>query len=193
MPTLKVPTPTTRLGTRCVVEGFTAMSHDYDPNWDYPCIELQQIEELTPSDRIEIERVIERARQELAPVMGFDEGFEVFFAEYLGRSSGDPADLPVAVYCNGTSSRPVIGFDLSAMREVCVQEGLGLVHQLDLSLAHELAHAYQEACGLDHEHEDGFDEHDAEQFGVLWADFREVRLCLLNPELPRSAAAPTAA
>lgn len=169
------------------------MSHDYDPNWDYPCIELQEIEDLTPCDRVEIERVIERAKQELAPAMGFDEGFEVFFAEYLGRSSGDPADFPVAVYCNGTSSRPVVGFDLALMRDVCVQEGLGLSRQFELSLAHELGHAYQEACGQDHEHEDGFDEDDAEQFGVLWADFREIQLWRLNPELPRAVPTPAAA
>jgi hypothetical protein len=162
------------------------VSHDYQPSWDYPCIELQDIDGLSDSERAAIEQVIERAKAELAPAMGFGEGFEVFFAEALGLDA-DTREPSVAVYCNGTNSRPVVGFDLASMREVCKDEGLGLVHQFEVSLAHELGHAYQESCGFDHEHERGFDEDTAEEFGVLWADYRVIELWRLNPELPRPA------
>ena len=161
------------------------MSHDYDPNWDYPCIELHDIEVLSASDRVAIGRVIDFAVQQLVPAMGFDEGIEVFYAESLGLANVGGKDAVVAVYCNGTSSRPVVGFDLACMREICEQERLGFVHQFELSLAHELGHAYQDACGQDREHKNGFDEDDAEQFGIHWADFREIQLWRLNPELPR--------
>jgi len=164
------------------------MSHDYDPNWDYPCIELDAVEDLTDADREGILQCIERAKKDLAPVMGFTEGFEVFFTEQMGLSSPQEDRTGVAVYCNGTNSRPVVGFDLWHMKEVCDEEGLGLVHQFELSLAHELGHAYQESCGLDHEHDAGFDEDDAEQFGVNWADYRVIELWRLNPDLPRPGA-----
>lgn len=91
----------------------------------------------------------------------------------------------VAVYCNGTSSRPVIGIDLYLLKLVSEDENLNWLHQFELSLAHELGHAYQETLGLDHEDEHGFDEDDAEAFGIAWADHKEVSLWLLDPEVPR--------
>lgn len=165
------------------------MSHDYQPSWDYPCIELKEIEELTVSEREGIERAIELANQKLVPAMGFTEGIQVFFAESLGLSRIN-RETSVAVYCNGTSSLPVVGFDLSHMRAICEEEGLNLVHQFEISLAHELGHAYQEACGLDDEHDDGFNEDNAEQFGIRWVDFREIELWRLNPEKSRPEAGP---
>lgn len=157
------------------------MSHDYDPNWDYPCVDLHAITVLNDLERQGISNAIRLAAEKLAPVLGFDEGFEVFFVEPLGLSNVQSDDIAVAVYCNGTQSRPVVGFDLASMHEVCMEEGLGLVHQFELSLAHELGHAYQEACGLGHDHAAGFDEDSAEQFGIEWVDFRRIDLGLLNP------------
>lgn len=162
------------------------MSHDYQPSWDYPVIELSESVGLSPSDRTAIEAVIEDVKKGLAPAMGFPE-IEVFFAEHLTLTAcGDAA---VAVYCNGTASRPVVGFDLAAMGETCDEEGLSLVHQFKISIAHELGHAYQESLGLDHEHEDGFDEDDAEEFGRDWADIGEIKLWLLDPDLPKPGVA----
>lgn len=161
------------------------MSHDYQPSWDYSVIELSESVGLSPADRTAIEAVIEDVKSGLAPVMGFLE-IEVFFAEHLTLTeSGDAA---VAVYCNGTASRPVVGFDLAAMGQTCDEEGLSLVHQFKISIAHELGHAYQESLGLDDEHEEGFDEDDAEEFGRDWADTGEINLWLLDPELQRPGA-----
>lgn len=158
------------------------MSHDYEPSWDYPVIELSEVVDLSLAERTEIEAVIEDVKKNLAPALDFDD-IEVFFAEHLTLAEcGEPA---VAVYCNGTSSRPVVGFDLFAMKSTCEEEGLSLIQQFKVSIAHELGHAYQESLGLDHEHDHGFDEDEAEEFGRDWADLGEIRLWLLNPELPK--------
>lgn len=161
------------------------MSHDYQPSWDYPVIEFAEIRDLSPENRTAIEAVIEIVKKDLAPAMGFAE-IEVFFAEHLTVT---PAGAEaVALYCNGTSSRPVVGFDLGAMGSACEENELSLVHQFKVSIAHELGHAYQESAGLDHDHDDGFDEDDAEQFGRDWADHGDVNLWLLDPDLPRPGA-----
>lgn len=161
------------------------MSHDYQASWDYPVIELEDVIGIDEAVKARIREVIQLATDQLAPAMGLDEGFEAFFVEPLGLSSIDRADTTVAVYCNGTGSRPVIGFDLSEMQCICEEEGLCLVQQFELSLAHELGHGYQERAGLDDEHAHGFDEDDAEAFGIAWADRKEICPWLLDPEVAR--------
>ena len=165
------------------------MSHDYDPSWDYPVIELEDVRDIDEAVKARIREVIQRATEQLAPAMGLDEGFEAFFVEPLGLSSIDRADTTttVAVYCNGTGSRPVVGFDLTEMQDVCEEEGLCLVQQFELSLAHELGHGYQERAGLGDDHAHGFDEDDAEAFGIAWADHKEIELWRLDPEIDRPA------
>lgn len=178
------------------------MSHDYDPNWDYPVCELSDyvgLGTLSESEAAQIESEVERIRRELAPAMGFP-GVEVFFVEACGlglaEKSPDAArrndavetsddGSVVAVYCNGTSSRPVIGIDVTLTKEICADEGADFMTQIRVSLAHELGHAYQEALGFDHENEHGFDEDDAEEFARNWADWGEISLWLLNPEIGR--------
>lgn len=180
------------------------MSHDYDPCWDYPVIELDDVQGLNEFVKKRVNDIIAEAEYTLAPAMGLKEGFDVFFVEPMGLSSFSQLKSAVAVYCNGTSSRPVIGFDLTHMAEVCEEDGIDLVKQIEVSLAHELGHAYQEAAGVDHHHgndADGgdddndaayshsadlpaFDEDAAETFGRNWADFREIELWRLNPSLP---------
>lgn len=156
------------------------MSHDYDPSWDYPAIELDEIENISEVEKTSIVSVIERVRKDLAPALGDAEfcDFEAFFVDVEGLDHGR-----VAVYANGTASRPVMGFDLVLMKRHCEEHGLDLTHQFELSLAHELGHAYQESCGLDHDHEvGGFDEDDAEGFGRIWADRGVIDLRLLDPD-----------
>lgn len=149
--------------------------HDYEPSWDYPVVEIESLDEIDPMDRDRIGRIVSKAKSDLAPAMGF-EGFDVFFVEACGIHGGQS----VAVYCSGTSSHPVVGFDLTLMRQGCEDEAIGFLHQFEISLAHELAHAYQESIGLDHDHEDGLDEDDAETFARDWADYRSISLHLLD-------------
>lgn len=156
------------------------MSHDYRPHDDYPVIELDEVIALSVPDRAAIETAIERVRHQLVPALSFaDNNVEIFFVEPMGLGGED-----VARYCNGTSSRPVVGFDLALLAQICQEEGHSLAWQFECSLAHELAHAYQESIGLDHDHEAGFDEDDAEMFGLYWAGTGLVDLELLDHALP---------
>lgn len=162
------------------------MSHDYDPSWDYPLAELSDIEDLSDADKKAIEAVILRIRSDLVPALTFNKENEivVFFSEPMGLHGAAGSEV-MAIYCNGTQSRPVVGFDLQLMRDFCSENNLNFIQQFEVSLAHELAHAYQESAGLDDDHANGFDEDDAEAFGVAWTDYREIALWLLDPEIPK--------
>ena len=97
-----------------------------------------------------------------------------------GACAAAPGDGPLSHDYNGTSSRPVLGLDLAHMAEICQEESLDLLHQVRLSLAHELAHAYQETLGMDAEHAEGFDEDDAEAFARVWVDSGEIQISRLH-------------
>lgn len=158
------------------------MSHDYDPSWDYPVVELDAVPGLSPEDKTRVRHAIDTLKTSLACALGFTE-LEVFFVEPMGLTSAQDMNAgrsAVAVYCNGTSSRPVLGLDLAHMAEICQEESLDLLHQVRLSLAHELAHAYQETLGLDVEHEEGFNEDDAEAFARAWVDNGELQVGRLH-------------
>lgn len=156
--------------------------HDYEPSWDYPVVELdtfrEDLGELVCQD---IETIIKKTKEKLLPLMGF-EGAKVFFVEQCGfgapRQGQDP---PVAVYCNGTASLPVVGLDLYSLQWFSEKYECDFLRQVEISLVHELGHAYQESCGLDDDHEDGFDEDDAEEFARDWVDTGEANLRLLDP------------
>lgn len=154
--------------------------HDYDPNWDYPVIEIDDVQELTPFEKARVQEIISHVRVELAPALSLD-NFEAFFTEVCGIHGGQAH----GIYCNGTSSRPVIGFDLQLLKQSCDEHGESFTRQFEIALAHELAHAYQESLGLDHEHEDGFDEDDAEEFARNWVDWRSIDLHLIDPDHPK--------
>jgi hypothetical protein len=161
--------------------------HDYEPSWDYPVVDqASDLESITPAHWAGIEAAIARAQRELLPAMGMEHGFEVFYVEPLGLTSFAPAPgrketgVVIAVYCNGTALRPVVGFDLESMLQVCDEEGLDLVHQFTISLAHELAHAYQDSLGMGIEDEHEFDEDDAESFAIAWADEGRIDLDALR-------------
>ena len=152
--------------------------HDYTPSWDYPVIELVEVPNLDEVSRMQLLAVVERANLELTKPLGLEEGFEVFFVEPMGLSGVSGESDVLAVYCNGTSSRPVVGFDLVSMRAACEESGLSFVHQFTVSLGHELAHAFQEAAGVAGEDRD-FDEDHAETFGRRWADDGHIDTSLL--------------
>lgn len=165
------------------------MSHDYDPSWDYPVVELSDLEGFSDAEKKAIETVIERVRKDLVPALTFNEKHEidVFFSEHMGLHGAAGSEV-MAIYCNGTQSRPVVGFDLQLLRDLCHEEGLNFMHQFEISLAHELGHAYQESAGLDDDHEHGFDEDDAEEFARAWVDAGEINLWVLDPAIPNPQA-----
>jgi hypothetical protein len=165
------------------------LSHDFDPAWDYPVIEMDDVPGLSPEVRHQVREAISQMNQ-LGQALGFQD-IEVFFVEPMGLSSGQDLNAGherVAVYCSGTSSRPVLGLDLALITQVCEQESLNLVEQIRLSVAHELAHAYQESLGLDHEHPEGFDEDDAETFARSWVERGELQMWRLTKREREQAA-----
>lgn len=151
------------------------MSHDYQPSWDYPVVELGDLNVSTEHAKA-IDLAISQAQQDLSLLFGFSD-FEVFFVEPGGLTNGHSLHDAVAVYCNGTSSRPVIGFDVQTMLDVCNDEGLDFSKEFRTSIAHELAHAYQETLGI--EHYDHADEDEAEIFGKRWGYEDQIDLTLL--------------
>lgn len=158
------------------------MSHDYDPCWDYPVIDLDEHTDISKEDIILVKGVIERTRNNLGPQMTFfgESAFEVFFVEEMGLHAAVDSEV-FAVYCNGTSSRPVVGFDLYLIQSACEEAGESWLRQFEISLAHELAHAYQESMGA--ENDDWADEDAAEEFARNWVDFGDVDLSLLQKPL----------
>lgn len=137
------------------------MAHDYDPCWDYPVIDLESV--LLPAAARSAARVaVDAVVQELAPQFGFDQ-VEVFFVEAYGLSSA--AAESVGVYVSGTCSSPVVGLDLALIADVCEAECLEFSQQVSVTVAHELAHAFQESLGV---FDDGLDEDSAEAFARSW-------------------------
>ncbi len=156
------------------------MSHDYQPSWDYPVVELQEID-AAKDHSLEIQKAIADATQELTYLLGFEE-FEVFYVEPGGLTNGFSLHDAVAVYCNGTSSRPVIGIDVATLAEICEHEGLDFSKEFRTCIAHELVHAYQETLGIEHYEDEEEDE--AEVFAKLWGYDGTIdlpRLQMLDP------------
>lgn len=158
--------------------------HDYDPNWDYLVCELNDVDSLDDATRAGVQRIIDDVSEKLLPQMGFEK-MQVFFVEPGGFGVNENSTSPVAIYCNGTSSEPVIGLDLYAILDICKEMDEPIFRHVEVSIVHELGHAYQEAMGA--EDHDDFEEDDAEEFARHWVDFREVDLTILQSNLPTHA------
>lgn len=148
------------------------MSHDYDPSWDYEVIELGDEDSLTAQDKGGISDVIVHTRETLEKKFGFEEPCKVFFAKDLRGA--------VAVFIDGTSGQPILGFDVASMNQVCEEEGLGFVHQFQISLANVMAHAYMESVAGSSEEEKEARSQAAEEFARDWADYRDDSLEVLD-------------
>lgn len=130
--------------------------HDYQPEWDYEVVdEPEHAKEI-------IQHVMGRVHGELLPKLGMD-NIRVFYAHDLGGV--------LARYIYGTAANPVLGIDFAALEDACEEHGLDVSDQLAATIAHELAHAYQERNGSlndDTESEDEHIEDEAEEFARRW-------------------------
>lgn len=148
------------LGEGAVDEGMgdgpdVGRGHDYDPNWDYEALDTRPGGKLgTMLDEAEAE-----ARDDLLPALGL-RGMDVFLV-----AEGGLRDGAMGRYVDGTASWPVIGLDLAAIAARAEDEALDLRDEIRITIAHELAHGWQEAAGLD----DGEHEDVAERFARVWA------------------------
>lgn len=121
--------------------------HDYDPGWDYDVLPIP-----TEAD-LPLANAMAGIRMDVLPHLGIPD-FTVFFADLdddLGR------------YVSGTSSHPVVGIDHVNLTAACREHGLDYGRQLAATLAHEIAHAYQETLGMEN-----LDEDSAEEFARRW-------------------------
>jgi len=126
-------------------------THDYDPEWDYEPHE-------SPNKDMKgiVEKTVLEMREKLLPQLRLFKNFTVFYAapHSLGGKLGR--------YSNGTVSEPVIVLDTEAIRGACEKYDLPVELGVETTIAHELAHAIQEAEGLED------DEEQAEEFARQW-------------------------
>jgi hypothetical protein len=143
--------------------------HDYEPSWDYPVVELGQVN-IEGEQRDAYERVMREVHATLLPALGIS-AIEVFHVEACGLTTAHSEHACFALYCSGTSSRPVIGLDLAMLSECCDENDCDFTYELRVTLAHELAHAHQETLGVEFIADDDHDELEAaaEEFGREWA------------------------
>ncbi|MBK1666570.1 hypothetical protein CKO28_00750 [Rhodovibrio sodomensis] len=132
--------------------------HDYDPGWDYRPIRRPASAELDEAEQA--------VRLHLIPAMDLPD-MTLFFVR-----RGQCRNGAIAKYIAGTASHPVIALDVAAHR-AAARSGRDLQVMLRTSLAHELAHAYLESCGID---PDLHCEDEVEEFAADFAHHGRIHL-----------------
>lgn len=118
------------------------MSHDYQPHWDYPVIKP------AAADQALIDAAIAAVKKDICPLLGI-ENFSVFCVKSGGFRRGI-----VGIYVDGTASEPVVGIDIASLKKSSARYGIDWEPQITATLVHELAHAYEEAIGINFHDED---------------------------------------
>lgn len=144
--------------------------HDYDPSWDY---ELDIPHEHLKSILAKIET---KLKNDLLPAMGIPK-YKLFFTPEMGIHGG-----AVGVYCNGTYGCPIIGLDLHVIEDNCSTEH-EVATQIEMTIVHELAHAYQESIGVEHARDHAGHEDEAESFARDYVDYGEIDLKRLGRDV----------
>ena len=133
---------------------------------------LFQIKALTTSERRAVCTAVRRIENDLLPKMGFVNSFCV---RYLQDTD------TLGVYVPDTHQSPTICLD-----PMCIKNNLKYRDDVQLfyleclmTLAHEVAHAYQDRLGILDETEAA--ELNAELFAYNWVTYGEVDLNLLRP------------
>jgi len=116
--------------------------HDYAPTWDY-------LEDEDPDPGVV--GIVQQAEAALRTGGWLERlgipGFSVFFVE-MGQFRSEQRGPAIAVYVSGTASWPFVGIDAGEHLHAAEDEG-HLRWGLATSLLHELAHAHEEALGID--------------------------------------------
>jgi hypothetical protein len=100
------------------------------------------MEDVDPRD---VDLINQLGRTRLVRVcraLDLNPAYTVFFVE-RGGLHGD-----VGRYIDGTSSQPVIGLDLQAIMDFAEEYAIHWLTQVEATIAHELAHAFQDSAGL---------------------------------------------
>jgi hypothetical protein len=83
------------------------LSHDFDPSWDYPVVELDAVRGLSSEDKTRVRHAIDTLKTSLACALGFT-AIEVFFVEPMGLTAAQDMNAGrsvVAVYAQSTIGR----------------------------------------------------------------------------------------
>jgi hypothetical protein len=127
------------------------MTHDYDPMDDY-----EVYENVDPGIIYLVNGIKRNRLAQVCQALNLNPDFEIFFVEQNGLG-GD-----VGKYIDGTSSRPVIGLDISLIMDFAVEHDDSWLMHTEATLVHELAHAFQDSAGL------ARNEKKAEAFAKKW-------------------------
>lgn len=145
-----------------------ARTHDYEPDWDYDIISLNNHKYFQRT----LHPVAIRLAQELAA--NHHPGFEVILVKK--EEFGDH----IGAYMDGTGSLPVIGLDPDKITEICYGKNISLKHGIESTLAHEIAHGIQDSMGLLEEADSDELEDAAETFAAYYIESGSVDFDLLE-------------
>ena len=125
--------------------------HDYQISWDH-----ETDENVDQGIRNAIEEYTQELNSKLLPKLGIFRSFKVEFVNSLYHEA-------IAQYISGTYSSPVVVIDVGNTKAYCdSSDGSECGRTIKMSILHELAHAIQEASGVD------LDEDQAEDFAVSY-------------------------
>lgn len=164
------PAPTAPKFVSCnVPEPTIPPSYTIDTLADHPFLEQTQV--------IALREIAQRAEQTLVVELGFTDGIHLFFTEPGELSPSTSSDLVVAQYEIGTEEKPLVEIDIYLLIAQANQVGNNYLNEFKISLAHELAHAWQDREGVLGQPEA---EDNAEEFGRRWCYTSQADLSILQ-------------
>lgn len=137
---------------------------------EIPYIALSLIRTLTVEERAIVQKTVSIAQADFHRPLSFDEPFEVHYT--------NGTDI-LGAYVYHTHTRPIILLDPALIKSNAASNNLNFEQEVATTLAHEIAHAYQERHGLLDETEDV--EAAAETFAKIWVETEEVCVDILTP------------
>lgn len=137
---------------------------------EIPYIALSLIRTLTVEERAIVQKTVSIAQADFHRPLSFDEPFEVHYTNGM--------DI-LGAYVYHTHTRPIILLDPALIKANAATNNLNFANEVAITLAHEIAHAYQDRIGVLDETEDV--EAAAETFAKIWLDRGEVCVDILTP------------
>jgi len=129
---------------------FPEADHDYDPNWDY---------ELSSPPSKDITETIEVIMNAMNNVVIPEIGMGKAKLAYVKLDTDELAN-----YIHGTAPHPVFVIDIESIQKGLEEYGGDLIHQIKMTLFHELGHAIEDWMNLE------YDEHNAEEFAYQYVN-----------------------
>lgn len=129
---------------------------DYDPAWDY------NVHPNPPPRLVKIVNDIINSSKKLISALNFDK----IRISYIK----DDREDALARYINGTHSSPYIVINIDVIVDLAKKNSLNIGRELEITIVHELVHAYLESIGLDVSEQD---EDVVEGAAIEYMNFRD--------------------